>query len=143
MANSICDPFTNLPVKFDIDQLIKEFKPEVQKQDIYEAKGPRNFLHLPCKDWTILPRFEYQLEHLKTSLSCRLSQYLRCRYTKFLDNVPQNYVTIATYGSNVNRMPKPRRKTLNGQFYGVDNKLAPIPVLADPRQHHATKIKRK
>lgn len=30
-------------------------------------------------------------------------------------------------------MPKPRRKSLNGQFYGVDNKLAPVPAVADPR----------
>ncbi|XP_034664460.1 uncharacterized protein LOC117898886 [Drosophila subobscura] len=141
MADSICDPFTNLPVKFDINELVKEFKPELQERNISEAKGPRDFLHLPSEKWVVLPSFEHQLEHLKPYLSCRLNEYLRCRYRKFLDNVPKNYINVSVHATNVNRMPKPRRKTLNGQFYGVDNKLAPIPVLADPRQHHVTKRK--
>ncbi|KAH8284192.1 hypothetical protein KR054_012068 [Drosophila jambulina] len=133
MSRTICDPFTNLPVKFDIKQLIKEFQPEVEGGQVDEDKTPRDFLHQPDENWVVLPSFKYQLEHLVPYLSCRRNPYMRCRYRKFLDNVPSSYVTISVYGSNVSNMPKPRRKSLNGQFYGVDNKLAPIPVVADPR----------
>jgi len=35
--------------------------------------------------------------------------------------------------------PCPRRKSLTGQFYGVDFKLAPVPAAADPRSSLATR----
>ncbi|KRF99944.1 uncharacterized protein Dwil_GK27863 [Drosophila willistoni] len=127
-----CDPLTNLPVKIDIEKIIAEFKPKEAERNIDEEKGPRDFLHLPDNNWVVLPSFKYQLEHLRPYLSCRNNKYLRSRYTKFLNNVPKNYVTISIYGTNINNMPKPRRMSLNGQFYGVDNKLAPIPIMDDP-----------
>lgn len=29
----------------------------------------------------------------------------------------------------------PRRLVLNGCFYGVDNKLSPVPIIPDPRMY--------
>ncbi|KAL7729149.1 hypothetical protein ACLKA6_009615 [Drosophila palustris] len=58
---------------------------------------------------------------------------MRCRYRQFLDNVPDSYTSVSVYGSNISNQPCPRRKSLTGQFYGVDFKLAPVPAAADPR----------
>ncbi|KAH8337660.1 hypothetical protein KR074_003908 [Drosophila pseudoananassae] len=133
MQNTICEPFTAWPMKFDIDKVAQEFKPEEQKLKEAEQKTAKDFLHLPDDNWVILPIFKHKLEHMRAVLSTRQNPYLRCRYRNFLNNVPSKYVTISIYGSNATNMPKPRRKSLNGQFYGVDYKLAPIPVVADPR----------
>lgn len=103
MQNPICEPFTSWPVKFDINQLIKEFQPEEKGRQVDEDKSPRDFLHLPDNNWVVLPSFKYQFEHLTPYLSCRQSKYMRCRFQKFLDNVPSSYVTISLYGSNVSK----------------------------------------
>ncbi|ALC46531.1 CG34298, partial [Drosophila busckii] len=126
--NPICEPFTNLPQKFDIDKIAEEFKPKHLEKSVEKIKTPRDFLNEPDNSWTVLPIFKYHLEHLKPLLSVRTNPYMRCRYVEFLDNVPNRYVNIVVYGTDFNNMPKPRRKSLNGQFYGVDYKLAPIPV---------------
>ncbi|KAH8312067.1 hypothetical protein KR044_009239, partial [Drosophila immigrans] len=131
--NPICETLTNLPVKFDIEKLVAEFKPTFQKEDVKELKSPRDFLSVPDNNWVVLPMFKLHLDHLKPSLSVRTNKYMRCRYRNFLDNVPDSYVNIVVHDSNLSKQPYPRRKSLTGQFYGVDFKLAPVPASADPR----------
>ncbi|XP_030556159.1 uncharacterized protein LOC115759408 [Drosophila novamexicana] len=134
-TNPICEPFTNLPVRVDIEKLAAEFKPKDKEKGVEKSKSPRDFLNIPDKNWVVLPMFKYHLDHLKPFLSLRTNPYMRCRYVKFLNNVPENYVNVTLFSSNIDNQPKPRRKSLNGQFYGVDYKLAPIPVSADPRSY--------
>ncbi|XP_060649425.1 uncharacterized protein LOC132786786 [Drosophila nasuta] len=131
--NPICETITNLPVKFDIEKLAAEFKPRDKKQNVEQTKSPRDFLSTPDNNWVVLPMFKNHLDHLKPIISCRTNKYMRCRYRKFLNNVPDSYVNITVYGSTLSNQPYPRRKSLTGQFYGVDFKLAPVPASADPR----------
>ncbi|XP_023166406.1 uncharacterized protein LOC111596426 [Drosophila hydei] len=135
ITNPICEPFTNFPARFDIEEIAAEFKPKDKEKDVEKTLSPRDFLNIPDKNWVILPMFKYHLDHLKPILSVRQNKYMRNRYIKFLDNVPEHFVTVSLFNSNINSQPKPRRKSLNGQFYGVDFKLAPIPVTVDPRNY--------
>jgi len=90
-------------MKFDINQLVKEFQPEEKGGVVDEDKSPRDFVNLPDNNWVVLPSFKYQFEHLTPYLSTRLNKYMRCRFRRFLDNVPSNYVTISLYGSNISK----------------------------------------
>ncbi|XP_030371115.1 uncharacterized protein LOC115621568 [Scaptodrosophila lebanonensis] len=140
IGNPICDPFTNLPVKFDIENIAAELRPKEKAVEVEKDKEPRDFLHLEDKNWVVLPKFKYELEHLIPSLSLRTNPYMRCRFRKFLNDVPDSYVKIRLYREVVDRMPQPRRKSLNGQFYGVDYKLAPIPAVLNPRNFSASEL---
>ncbi|TDG49782.1 hypothetical protein AWZ03_003770 [Drosophila navojoa] len=133
ITNPICEPFTNFPARFDIEKIAEEFKPKDKEKDVEKSLSPRDFLNVPDNDWVVLPMFKCHLDHLKPVLSVRKNKYMRCRYRQFLDNVPEHFVNVTLYSANINNQPKPRRKSLNGKFYGVDFKLAPIPVLVDPR----------
>lgn len=150
MFNPICEVSTALPMNFDIHQLEAEFKPPERLKKVEKPLEPRDFLNKPNTTWTVLPIFKYHLDHLKPTFSYRYNQYMRCKYNHFLDNVPDMFVTVLPFDVNKNRYvwhlveifnsvnlfrfpfdfrtPKPRRKSLTGQFYGVDFKLAPVPV---------------
>jgi len=103
IKNPICETFTNLPVKFDIEKLAAEFKPRDKKENVEASKSPQDFLNTPDNNWVVLPMFSNHLDHLKPYLSCRTNKYMRCRYRKFLDNVPDSYVSVSLYGANVSK----------------------------------------
>ncbi|EDV94633.1 GH18552 [Drosophila grimshawi] len=100
----ICEAFTDTPVRIDIEKLAAEFKPKHKEKDVEKSAVPRDFLNKPDTNWAVLPMFKYHLDHLKPSLSCRTNPYMRCRYRKFLNNVPDNYVDIFVFGSKDNKL---------------------------------------
>lgn len=103
ITNPICEPFTNFPARFDIEEIAAEFKPKDKEKDVEKTLSPRDFLNIPDKNWVILPMFKYHLDHLKPILSVRQNKYMRNRYIKFLDNVPEHFVTVSLFNSNINR----------------------------------------
>ncbi|XP_058976100.1 uncharacterized protein LOC101888484 [Musca domestica] len=136
----ICEPNFDLPQKFDIKQL--QNAAQIDSNTTENAPADWLLQHVKPKisylqkDFNILPKFYDQFEHLNRVLSVKENQYLNCRWNQFLNNAPREYVKIRLFQDFQKEKEHfvVKRKTLNGQFYGVDNKLAPIPQLDDPRK---------
>ncbi|KAI8117529.1 hypothetical protein FF38_06784 [Lucilia cuprina] len=133
----ICEPNLNLPQPIELESLkmtTETNKVELGKTSLDQTNVKREVLY-EQKDYDLLPLFKDQFQHLNNILSLHSNDYLACRWNTFLDNVPQNYIRIRSYVDYKKSLETQvvRRKLLNGHFYGIDNKLAPIPQLKDPR----------
>lgn len=56
------------------------------------------------KEYKVLPLFKDQFKHLNNILSLESNDFLTCRWNKFLDNVPENYIRIYLYADYKNLM---------------------------------------
>ncbi|XP_036332649.1 uncharacterized protein LOC118743993 [Rhagoletis pomonella] len=81
----------------------------------------------------VLPLMSYKNANHKKVLSLKENEYLRIRWQKFLSDIPSEYIRIRIYRDRAKSPIIPRRMQLNGRFYGVDNKLSPVPIIPDPR----------
>ncbi|TMW48720.1 hypothetical protein DOY81_006203 [Sarcophaga bullata] len=134
----ICEPNLDLPQKIDLETLKKSDKPETTVEEDSKIQDDDKVVHkvtYELKEYNLLPVFSDEFDHLNDILSINSNDYLAKRWNKFLDNVPDNYVRIRLYMDYKKSLEKHvvRPMLLNGQFYGIDNKLAPIPQLSDPR----------
>ncbi|XP_075144611.1 uncharacterized protein LOC142219563 [Haematobia irritans] len=129
----ICEPNFSLPQKIQLHSLRQSNNENSQINPPVPVRPKISYIQ---NDYDIMPKFSDQFVHLNTVLSLKENNYLRCRWNQFLNKTPNVYVKIRLYSSVKREMKvlKARRKILTGNFYGADNKLAPIPQLADPRK---------
>ncbi|KAI9580428.1 hypothetical protein GQX74_010836 [Glossina fuscipes] len=125
------------PQKINLESLRDSNKFETAKNKNQNDDNMRPKISYRSYDYYIFPKFTDQFNHLNKYLSLRGNKYLACRWNQFLDNTPDDYVYIRSYADYLDSLKMKglaRRKTLNGRFYGIDNKLAPIPVVPNPRR---------
>ncbi|XP_067633109.1 uncharacterized protein [Eurosta solidaginis] len=91
--------------------------------------------------YRVLPLLSFKNDHQKKVLSLKENEYLRLRWQKYLSKIPSEYIRIRLYTDQKKAPPIPRRMTLNGRFYGIDNKLSPVPIIPDPRMTAKTNFK--
>ncbi|XP_073820334.1 uncharacterized protein [Musca autumnalis] len=141
----ICEPNFNLPQKIDIKELqnssdaerkLSLSDPSTRHSIDWLSQNVKPKISYLQKEYHVLPKFYDQFEHLNSVLTVKENRYLNCRWNQFLNNAPQEYVKIRLFRDyqKEGECFVVKRKILNGQFYGVDNKLAPIPQLNDPRK---------
>ncbi|KAM7363995.1 uncharacterized protein ACRADG_000694 isoform 1-T2 [Cochliomyia hominivorax] len=134
----ICEPNLNLPQRVDLNN-IKESRFEIPI-NIKEHPSSKNDKHKVSSHeqnvFNVLPLFKNQFYHLNDKLSLNNNNYLACRWNSFLNNIPENYIRIRLYLDYKKSLETHivRRKQLNGNFYGIDFKLAPIPQFSDQRK---------
>ncbi|XP_065371489.1 uncharacterized protein LOC135963518 [Calliphora vicina] len=130
----ICEPI--LPQLIDLEYIKKSLETtKIVEEKAQDHATVEHKVSYEQKDYNMLPLFKDQFNHLNDVLSLLSNDYLACRWNKFLDNLPEKYIRIRLYMDYKQTLEtrEVRRKLLNGNFYGVNNKLAPIPQLSDPR----------
>uniref|UniRef100_A0A1A9UYZ9 Uncharacterized protein n=1 Tax=Glossina austeni TaxID=7395 RepID=A0A1A9UYZ9_GLOAU len=145
----LCEPNLLVPQEVDIKSLRNSSQTTPEKEDDSKVNYPKPEISYCAEDYRIFPKFINQFDHLSSVLSLRSNDYWACRWDKFLNHVPDKYVRIVLFTDIEKQKGKaePKGMRLTGKFYGVDSKLAPIPVIRDPRKGNMTKgsscIKRK
>uniref|UniRef100_A0A1A9Z9P8 Uncharacterized protein n=1 Tax=Glossina pallidipes TaxID=7398 RepID=A0A1A9Z9P8_GLOPL len=144
-----CEPIEVQPQR---DIFIGTLKiPEETKNNRDALDDFRQKITYELESYDILPLMHDQDQRLQVLLSLRNNAYLKLRWNKFVESGSRGCVQLRLYRDykmdlmklvsllrfclnfiNIlafnDRKPLARRKSLTGNFFGADNKLAPVPL---------------
>nr|XP_014095688.2 uncharacterized protein LOC106621377 [Bactrocera oleae] len=130
----MCEPNYDLPQTlsaiFETESDIVE-----TEQDKLDQASKLQSAEYETDYYRVLPLLSFKNDHREKVLSLKENEYLSLRWQKFLTKIPKNYIRIRLYSDQQKIPIAPRRLVLNGCFYGVDNKLSPVPIIPDPRMY--------
>uniref|UniRef100_A0A1B0FFU0 Uncharacterized protein n=1 Tax=Glossina morsitans morsitans TaxID=37546 RepID=A0A1B0FFU0_GLOMM len=125
-------PCESIEVQPQRDIFIGTLKiPEETKNNRDALDDFRQKITYELKSYDILPLMHDQDQRLQVLLSLRTNAYLKLRWNKFVESGSRGCVQLRLYRDyKMDLMKKPlaRRKSLTGNFFGADNRLAPVPA---------------
>uniref|UniRef100_A0A1B0BQ48 Uncharacterized protein n=1 Tax=Glossina palpalis gambiensis TaxID=67801 RepID=A0A1B0BQ48_9MUSC len=124
-----CEPIDEQPQK---DILIGALKiPEETKNDHDALDDFRQKITYRLESYDILPLMHDENQRLEVLLSLRNNTYLKLRWNKFVESGSNKSLQLRLYRDykmDLLKKPLARRKSLTGNFFGADNRLAPVPL---------------
>ncbi|KAI9580427.1 uncharacterized protein LOC119638815 [Glossina fuscipes] len=124
-----CEPIDEQPQK---DILIGALKiPEETKSDHDALDDFRQKITYRLESYDILPLMHDENQRLEVLLSLRNNTYLKLRWNKFVESGSNKSLQLRLYRDykmDLLKKPLARRKSLTGNFFGADNRLAPVPL---------------